>query len=105
MSSPSEPTVSLTYEDVLEKYKRYIVAKALNQPSPTGGIFEEEALKALQQIEQRHIEEAEIKARIGMVEYYDQVPANKDMDWKGLFADNLKLLKYELSNGSQVDKP
>lgn len=40
---------------------------------------------------------AEIEARIGMVEYYDQVPSNKDMDWKGLFRDNLARLKYELA--------
>lgn len=40
--------------------------------------------------------EAEIQARIGMVEYYDQVSSNDVMDWKNLFKENLAQLKYEL---------
>ena len=39
----------------------------------------------------------ETKARIGMVEYYDQCSDNKDMNWKGLFSDNRKLLEHELA--------
>jgi len=31
------------------------------------------------------------------VEYYDQIPDNKSMDWKGLLADNRKALEYELA--------
>lgn len=40
--------------------------------------------------------EAEKKAQLGMIEYYDQVPSNKDMDWKGLFAENRAAVQFEL---------
>ena len=39
----------------------------------------------------------EADARLGMIEYYDQIPDNKAMDWKGLLADNRKAVEYELS--------
>ena len=37
-----------------------------------------------------------VKARLNMVEYYDQCTSNEQMDWKGLFADNRKTLQHEL---------
>ena len=39
----------------------------------------------------------EADARLGMIEYYDQIPDNKAMDWKGLLADNREAVEYELS--------
>ena len=44
---------------------------------------------------------AVIKAQLGMIEYYDQVPNNKDMDWKGLFSDNRKHLEDELTKAKE----
>lgn len=35
------------------------------------------------------------KARIGLLDYFDQVPNNEVMDWKGLFADVRKQLEAE----------
>ena len=59
-------------------------------------------------IELRGIEEAKTalealllskvkEAQLGMIEYYDQIPNNESMDWKGLFSDNRKQIEYELS--------
>lgn len=39
----------------------------------------------------------EAEARLGMIGYYDQIPDNKAMDWKGLLADNRKAVECELS--------
>ncbi len=49
-------------------------------------------------------ERARVKAQLGMIEYYDQVTNNKDMDWKGLFADNRKALEYDLSKLQSPNK-
>ena len=49
-------------------------------------------------------ERAVLTAQIGMVEYYYQVSNNKDMDWKGLFADNRKALEYDLSKLQSPNK-
>lgn len=53
----------------------------------------QEAIAALKAREERLV----LEARLGMIEYYDQVTNNKDMDWKSLLADNRKAIEYELS--------
>ena len=41
------------------------------------------------------IESEKREARLNMIDYFDQVPKNEFMDWKGLFADCRKLLEEE----------
>lgn len=53
-----------------------------------------EAIQALTAWKDKEVK----KAQLGMIEYYDQVPSNKDMDWKGLFADNRQQIQYELES-------
>lgn len=42
-----------------------------------------------------HIAKVEKEAQLGLLDYFDQVPTNDSMDWKGLFADTRKLLQEE----------
>lgn len=46
---------------------------------------------------QRLMVEARLKAKLGMIEYYDQAPTNESCNWKGLLSDNRKQIEYELS--------
>ena len=88
-TSPSEPTVSLTYEDVL---KDILVNLALDTKSK-GYVADAdvyEALKSLQQIEQREIAQAEQVAE--KIAY--------DIGYKTAVNDLTMGI-----NGSQVDKP
>ena len=38
----------------------------------------------------------ELQAQLNYIEYLDQTPSNELMDWKGLLADSLKLIKQEI---------
>lgn len=58
------------------------------------GMQHQQAIQALTSWKDKEVK----KAQLGMIEYYDQVPNNKDMDWKGLFADNRKQIQYELES-------
>lgn len=60
--------------------------------------------KEIQELILQDRERAVLTAQIGMVEYYYQVSNNKDMDWKGLFADNRKALEYDLSKLQSPNK-
>ena len=38
----------------------------------------------------------ELQAQLKYIEYLDQIPSNEVMDWKGLLADNKRLIEQEL---------
>jgi hypothetical protein len=63
-----------------------------------------QSIRAIQEVLLQDRERAVLTAQIGMIEYYDQVTNNKDMDWKGLFADNRKALEYDLSKLQSPNK-
>ena len=43
------------------------------------------------------VKEAELRAQLGIIEYYDQIPDNQSVDWKGLLSDSRKQIEYELT--------
>jgi hypothetical protein len=80
-----------TIEDKLRQLDRAIVSTDDNYPTQYR-IPLEDLVKFIT----TETTKAEHRARMNLLEYFDQIPKNEYMDWKGLIADCKRLLKEEV---------
>ena len=82
--------VDMTFKDEVEKIVETLLVRPLNTPGAVA-----ETNKLTQALSDLHESEV-LKTQLRLIDYYDQIPSNDVMDWKGLFADNRKDLEYKL---------
>lgn len=70
-----------TYWDEIKKDERPI------------GTIQADTERQIKALVDSRVASAELKARLNLIDYLDQVPRNEHMDWKGLLSDCRQLLK------------
>jgi hypothetical protein len=99
LESPSSRPMTLR-QQLFDLYRQYLSDKDYNVIDD-GRNYEQLFLDGLE----RFCQEIAREARLNMVDYFDQVPRNDLMDWKGLFADTRRLLEEEAELTQKPPQP